>query len=634
MERPGQSPDLEAEEERSGGSHPEVGREAESLAAAAAAEEKRNPWRVVIAYTICIFASLYMFLVGLQLMGDAFKCLGGRGAGSLFTAVQNPIMGLMTGVLATVMVQSSSTTTSIVVGLVGADQISVRAAIPIIMGANIGTSVTNTIVSMGQAGVRLELQRAFAGATVHDMFNLLSVACLLPLEIIVGAIQGQGGPLFWLTEVLTNAIMGSAGQGGGLFESPIKVITGPVSKLIIANNKHIIHALSLGEPVARTPEATNSSSCLARLLSALPREPHTAAVPPAVAGEALRGQAVDCSRFYCVSSVLDKAFKKIDKKSYKTELTGCAGYILAPAPPCTEGEKCYLDAGDFFRTHVVENRIIKGGFTEGMGDVPGGVLALVISLLLLVAGLCFLTRSLKVLMSGMAKRVIFKATNMNDYLAMLIGVGLTILVQSSSVTTSALTPFCGLGILSLEKMLPLSLGANIGTTVTAFLAAIATFTSNAVHIALCHFFFNVFGILIWFPIPFMRRVPLGAARLLGLYASYYRLVPLIYILVVFVAIPGVCLGISAMFNVSLAGGIVVLAVVLLIVAAFEFWWIRLGGSYRVLSETAREKAKEKLKQAMEEFTPAVEPAVQRGASATEPGAGRGTPNVEPEAPSH
>ena len=114
---------------------------------------------------IGVLASIYFFLMGLDMMGSSFLVLGGKGAGDLFTIVDNPITGLMVGILATVLVQSSSTSTSIVVGLVGAGQVSVQYAIPIIMGANIGTSVTNTIVSMAFAGERLELERAVSGAT-------------------------------------------------------------------------------------------------------------------------------------------------------------------------------------------------------------------------------------------------------------------------------------------------------------------------------------------------------------------------------------------------------------------------------------------------------------------------------------
>merc|ERR1719405_417236 len=98
---------------------------------------------------------------------------------------------------------------------------------------------------------------------------------------------------------------------------------------------------------------------------------------------------------------------------------------------------------------------------------------------------------------------------------MFFGMTMTIMVQSSSITTSALTPLVALGIISVEDMLPLTLGANIGTTCTAFLASIVTEKKNAIQIALCHLFFNIFGILIWFPVPFMRRAPLKICHILA-----------------------------------------------------------------------------------------------------------------------
>merc|ERR1711953_513513 len=101
----------------------------------------------------------------------------------------------------------------------------------------------------------------------------------------------------------------------------------------------------------------------------------------------------------------------------------------------------------------------------------------------------------------------------NDYLAIMIGMGITIIVQSSSVTTSALTPLCGVGVVALSKMLPLTLGANIGTTCTALIASLVSLKFGAVQIALVHLLFNITGILIWFPIPQLRQIPLRAARL-------------------------------------------------------------------------------------------------------------------------
>merc|ERR1711972_948565 len=108
---------------------------------------------------------------------------------------------------------------------------------------------------------------------------------------------------------------------------------------------------------------------------------------------------------------------------------------------------------------------------------------------------------------GNAKKLIRYSLKVNDYLAIVIGMCITIIVQSSSVTTSALTPLCGIGVIPLHKMLPLTLGANIGTTCTALIASLVDLKRGGVQIALCHFFFNIVGILIWFPVPLMRQLP-------------------------------------------------------------------------------------------------------------------------------
>jgi len=586
--------------------------------------EQRKSWWQVLLCVCGLVASLYVFLLGLELLGDAFKCLGGRGAGSMFAAVENPIAGLMVGILATVLVQSSSTSTSIVVGLVGADQITVRTGIPIIMGANIGTSVTNTIVSMGHVGHRLELQRAFAGATVHDMFNYLTVVTLLPLEIFVAAIQGEGGMLFWVTQAITNGIMGND-KGGELFPSPIKEITSPVAALFISNNKYVIKALSLGAPTASVPNAINAGLCSTRRLTAAPADSEAVAgsLEPlgsdggrALLTRRMASAGADCSKYYCVSKELSKNFKKISASAYEAKLTKCDGYVLDPAQPCGDGQKCYLDAGKYYHEYVENTHIIKGGFTKGAGDLGGGIITLCFALAFLSLGLFFLTKFLKVLFMGRAKKIIAKSVQLNDYLALLIGVAITIVVQSSSVVTSALTPFCGMGLLPLEKMLPLTLGANIGTTVTALIAALTKMTHDTVHIALCHLFFNIMGILIWFPIPVMRRIPLGGARVLGLYASFYRATPLIYILLAFVVAPATLLGMTALFSATTAGGIALVIVLLGAVGGFEFWWIWRGGCYRLISKEDREKGLEEAERDQREILQgpsevATEPSGQR-----------------------
>merc|ERR1712226_329750 len=203
--------------------------------------------------------------------------------------------------------------------------------------------------------------------------------------------------------------------------------------------------------------------------------------------------------------------------------------------PCAEEPHCYINGGEYDLNYVQQAPIMTSGILAPLGDSVGGAAGLVIALVMMIAGLALLTRTLHWLFSGSAKQCIVAATDLNDYLAMLVGLAMTIVAQSSSVVTSALTPFAALGLISLDKMLPLTLGSNIGTTCTALIAALSAFTLNSVHIALCHLFFNIFGILIWFPIPFMRNVVLFSARALGIYAAEHRSTPLIYILVVFVA---------------------------------------------------------------------------------------------------
>jgi len=150
-------------------------------------------------------------------------------------------------------------------------------------------------------------------------------------------------------------------------------------------------------------------------------------------------------------------------------------------------------------------------------------------------------------------------------------------------------------------MLPLTLGANIGTTITALIAALVTMKFGALQIALCHLLFNITGILIWFPVPLMRQIPLGAARLLGLYASFYRFVPALYILVMFVTVPGILLGLSSLYDASVAGGVILTLLLLGAFAGFEFWWIKMGGCYKVLSKEERETRLQELEKSNSEM---------------------------------
>lgn len=217
--------DFDVEEEYGDATWAEVGR--------ACCCHTPKEWGMIFVGILIVCFFLYWFLFGLGLLGEGAKVMTACTAGSLFGDDANPIAGLMIGILATVLLQSSSTTTSIIVQLVGGP-ISVRQGIYMVMGANIGTSVTNTIVAIGQMGDGDQLERAFAGATVHDMFNFMSVAILLPLEVI-------SGYLYWLTEAI---VAGVDNEKGDKWEGPIKKIISPLTNLIIIANKDLIKGIA------------------------------------------------------------------------------------------------------------------------------------------------------------------------------------------------------------------------------------------------------------------------------------------------------------------------------------------------------------------------------------------------------
>ncbi|MPY86365.1 MAG: Na/Pi cotransporter family protein [Luteitalea sp.] len=131
---------------------------------------------------------VYALISAVSVIGTGFKVAAGDQAQQLFQFASNPFVGLMVGIIATALIQSSSTVSSVIVGLV-AGGLAVPVAVPMIMGANIGTTVTNTLVSLGHVQHRDEFRRAFAAATVHDFFNLLAVAIFLPLEMIFGLLE-------------------------------------------------------------------------------------------------------------------------------------------------------------------------------------------------------------------------------------------------------------------------------------------------------------------------------------------------------------------------------------------------------------------------------------------------------------
>jgi len=166
--------------------------------------------------------------------------------------------------------------------------------------------------------------------------------------------------------------------------------------------------------------------------------------------------------------------------------------------------------------------------------------------------------------SGQIANVIRRVINANipyvpwitGYLAIAIGAIMTFLVQSSSVFTSALTPLVGVGVITVERVYPLTLGSNIGTTTTSVIAALAAAPAQlryTLQIALCHFFFNITGILLFYPIPF-TRFPIPMAKFLGDTTAKYRWFSIAYLILTFFFLPGV------VFGLSIAGPIVLISI--------------------------------------------------------------------------
>ena len=183
-------------------------------------ETEVSAWQGTGTRVLTLLLLLYGFLVSIGMLGKAFKMFSGGFVGGLIESASNPLLGLFVGVLATTLVQSSSTTTSLVVALVGSGSMPIETAIPIVMGANIGTSVTNTLVSLGHVTRGQEFERAFAASTVHDFFNIFAVIVIFPLQMatnFLGTLSSKMADLF-------------AEVGGLTFASPLKLVTEPAVK--------------------------------------------------------------------------------------------------------------------------------------------------------------------------------------------------------------------------------------------------------------------------------------------------------------------------------------------------------------------------------------------------------------------
>lgn len=430
---------------------------------------------------------LYIFICSLDFLSTAFRLVAGRAAGSIFQQndlLSSPIVGLMIGVLFTVLVQSSSTCTSVIVSMVASGIIGVENAIPMIMGANIGTSLTNTLVSFTQVTSKEQFERAFSGATVHDCFNWLTVITLLTVETTTGY-------LYKLTWWITNSNMMQTQAGGNQTQvktpSFIEAITKPLTKKIIQIDKSVLKCWALG-------------GCEeSRLLKVwCEKEPE------------INNSVVDIISDNSTANSLG------DLRS---------------------AEKCSFLLNQ-----------------EVLTDTAIGIILLIASLVILSLCLILIVKVLHSLLQGAVANMIRKTINadipyvpcLTGYIAILMGAVLTFIVQSSSVFTSTLTPLVGVGLISVDRVYPLTLGSNLGTTTTALIASMAAdpdMLKSSVQIALCHLFFNLHGILLFYPIPWMRW-PLVMCKVLGRTTAKYRWFAIMYLMLMFFVMPAMVLSLS------------------------------------------------------------------------------------------
>ena len=360
---------------------------------------------LTIVKILGVAACLYLFLVGIGGMGYSFKLFGKEFSQKILEATSSPLIGLFIGILATTIVQSSSTTTSIVIGMVAAEAIGVRSAIFMIMGANIGTTVTAKLVSLGHITRKAEFRRAFAASSVHDTFNLITVSLLYPLEYYFHILEHAAT---WMGRIFVDV------TGITKPENYLKKITTPTIE-------------SLSDLLGKDPR-------LVLLVSVV-------------------------ITFFMLWGIVKLLQSLVLKK---------------------------LES--FFDTYIFRNLAMS--FT--------------------------------------------------------VGLILTVMVQSSSITTSLIVPLAGAGVLRLQQIFPFTIGSNIGTTITGLLAALAVAGQPGIDpklvlagstVAFAHFLFNASGAVIFLPFRRIREIPVHVAEWLAEVCLKNRIIPIVFIVLVFYLIP-------------------------------------------------------------------------------------------------
>lgn len=362
-----------------------------------------SPAKILIA-----LALLYIFLIGIKFISISFGLFGSGFAEQFVIIYSNPFCGLFTGILVTSLVQSSSATTSLIVGLAGSGLLPLESAIPMVIGANMGSTITSLLVSFTFITRKEDFRRAFTAATMHDFFNVFTILVFFPLEMFFHIIEKSA---LFLTDIFQNV-------GGIAFTSPVKMIIDPVTK----SAQHLL-----------------------------------------------------------------------------------------------------LD-------------------TFGIADVLASIILLIVAILIVVFSLIYLVKTMRSLVINTTEKVIDRLLFRNTFTAFTLGMLLTAVIQSSAVTVSMVVGMVAAGFLDLNRAYPFTLGANIGTTITALLASLVTLNSESgaavntigLTVALSHLVFNIYGTMIFLP---LRKVPIFCATKFGQFASEFKVLAVIFVICGFYVVP-------------------------------------------------------------------------------------------------
>ncbi|HEY0741161.1 MAG TPA: Na/Pi symporter [Chryseosolibacter sp.] len=361
------------------------------------ATESRTHSKRTLSLVLLIVGSILLFLFSLDLMVSSLRHLGSDTARSVIEATENPFTALFVGLLVTALIQSSSTTTALTVALVASGALSFQSAIPVIMGANIGTTITSTIVSLGFINKKKEFKRAVAGGTYHCFFNVLTALILFPLELNYGLLSTTSE---WIGQMLFPTFDARASSSLGTTWTPFSFLT------------------------------------------------------------------------------------------------------------------------DFLAAKI-----------------PSGIVLAVLSFVLLVISILIFRKLISDLLKAQSPETFSRFFFAGELKSFFWGVITTAAIRSSTITTSIVVPIVAKKIVKMRMAAPFIMGANMGTTITAFIAAMLNSNNSAINIAIVHFLFNFTGVLLFFPIPALKELPIRLATALGKLTLRYRIAGFVFILLTFFIIP-------------------------------------------------------------------------------------------------